>query len=58
MSLPKMNSNNNFRNVGVGLYPELNRDDRAARIGAELASLRRRGERPAMRASAAAFARS
>ncbi|HPX38034.1 MAG TPA: WS/DGAT domain-containing protein [Mycobacterium sp.] len=56
MSLPKMNSNNNFRNVGVGLYPELNRDDRAARIGAELASLRRRGEHPAMRASAAAFA--
>lgn len=54
MSLPKMNSTTTSGNVGVGLYPELNRDDRRA-IGAELAPLRRRGEHPSA-VSAAAFA--
>jgi hypothetical protein len=47
---------NNFRNVNVGLYPELSRPDRTARILAELAAHRRRGRHPAMAASAAAFA--
>ena len=56
MAWAKMNANNNFRNVGIGLYPLLNRDDRAARIGAELTDRRRRGQHPAMLASAAAFA--
>ncbi|MGV1088649.1 MAG: WS/DGAT domain-containing protein [Mycobacterium sp.] len=56
MALPEIHANNNFRNVGIGLYPELSRDERAVRIGADLAAQRRRGEHPAMRASAAAFA--
>lgn len=47
---------NNFRNVGVGLFPELNRRARAERIAAELAGHRRRGAHPAMLASEAAFA--
>ena len=47
---------NNFRNVTVGLHPELPREDRTVRIAAELAAHRRRGEHPAARASAAAFA--
>jgi hypothetical protein len=47
---------NNFRNVGVDLYPELAPAERADRITAQLAAHRRRGEHPAMRASAAAFA--
>lgn len=47
---------NNFRNVGVGLFPELDRQARAGRIAAELAAHRRRGAHPAMRASEAAFA--
>ena len=56
MALVKTNANNNFRNVGIGLYPLLNRDDRAARISAELTDRRRRSQHPAMLASAAAFA--
>jgi hypothetical protein len=47
---------NNFRNVGVDLHPELSRDGRTGRIAAQLAAHRRRGEHPALRASAAAFA--
>ena len=47
---------NNFRNVNVGLYPELDRVRRAGRIAGELQSQRRRGEHPATAASAAAFA--
>lgn len=51
------NSSNNFRNVGVGLYPELNRDDHAARIGAGGGvAAPPRPTSTAMRASAAAFA--
>ena len=49
-------AHNNFRNVGVGLYPELSRIERAKRIAADLNAHRRRGEHPAMRSSAAAFA--
>lgn len=49
-------SHNNFRNVGIGLHPEVDRARRAELIGAELADQRRRGEHPAMRASAAASA--
>lgn len=49
-------AHNNFRNVGVGLYPDVDRDRRAELIAAELAAQRRRGEHPAMRAAAAAFA--
>lgn len=49
-------SRNNFRNVNVGLHPELAPPDRARRIEAELAAHRRRGRHEAMRASAAAFA--
>ncbi len=49
-------AHNNFRNVGLGLHPELSRPERAERIGAELAAHRRRGEHPATHASAAAFA--
>jgi len=49
-------AHNNFRNVGVGLYPELGRVQRAQRIAEQLLAHRRRGEHPAMRASAAAFA--
>ena len=56
MVLPETHANNNFRNVGIGLYPKLGRDERAGRIGAELAAQRGRGEHPAMRTSAAAFA--
>jgi len=47
---------NNFRNVGVGLYPSLDRDGRAARIAADLAEQRRRTGQPAVVADAAALA--
>ena len=47
---------NSFRNVSIGLHPDLDRDERAARIAAELAAARRRGEHPATRAAAAAVA--
>lgn len=56
MALPDRHANNNFRNVGIGLYPELSREERAERISAELAAHRRRAEHPATQASAAAFA--
>jgi len=49
-------AHNNFRNVGVGLYPELTRRERAERIAAELVALRLRGRHPAMRTASAAFA--
>ncbi|KAA0110346.1 DUF1298 domain-containing protein [Mycolicibacterium sp. P1-5] len=49
-------SHNNFRNVGIRLHPEVDRARRAALIGAELAAQRRRGQHPALRASAAASA--
>ena len=47
---------NNFRNVGIRLHPEVDRDRRAELIAAELAAQRLRGEHPALRASAAASA--
>jgi hypothetical protein len=49
-------ANNNFRNVGVGLHPELSAGERAGRIEVELAGHRRRGEHPAMSAASRAFA--
>lgn len=56
MALSHVDANNNFRNVGVGLYPELDRARRVERIGEDLAAQRGRSEHPAIRASAAAFA--
>ena len=47
---------NNFRNVGISLYPELGRMERIRRIAVELDAARRRVEHPATRASDAAFA--
>ena len=47
---------NDFRNVNVGLHPELDPDQRIMRIGADLQAQRRRAEHPGVRASAAAFA--
>ncbi|WP_319435601.1 DUF1298 domain-containing protein [Mycobacterium sp. RTGN5] len=49
-------AHNNFRNVGIGLYPDVDRTRRAELISADLAAQRRRGEHPAMRASAEASA--
>ena len=49
-------SNNHFGNVGVGLYPELGVDERAACIVADLADRRRRAGHPAMRAASRATA--
>lgn len=49
-------AHNHFRNVSVGLYPQLGRDERAARIAADLAAGRRRGQHPAARAADRAFA--
>ncbi len=49
-------AHNNFRNVSVGLYPELPRAARAERIAADLADQRRRSGHPATVTSAAAFA--
>lgn len=49
-------SHNNFRNAGIALHPEVERVRRAELIAAELAAQRRRGQHPAMRASAAASA--
>jgi hypothetical protein len=50
-------AHNHFGNVGVGLYPELEFDERVARIAGDLARRRRRAAHPAMlaanRASAA-----
>lgn len=49
-------ANNHFSNVGVGLYPRLDVDERAIRIAADLADRRRRAQHPAMRATNRAFA--
>lgn len=56
MASAQVHARNNFRNVGVGLFPELNRRARAERIADELAAHRRRGAHPAVLASRAAFA--
>jgi len=53
---PTAQARNNFRNVSVGLYPEIDRDRRVGRISAELGAQRRRSGHPAAAASAAAFA--
>ena len=53
---PELRAHNNFRNVGVGLYPRLGTRERAQRIAAELAAQRRRAQHPAVAASDAAFA--
>ncbi|WP_428838980.1 WS/DGAT domain-containing protein [Mycobacterium kyorinense] len=47
---------NHFRNVTVGLYPDLPPEARTERILAELANTRRRAEHPAARAADRAFA--
>jgi hypothetical protein len=47
---------NHFGNVGVGLYPELEFDERAAAIAGDLAQRRRRAAHPAMVASSRAIA--
>ena len=49
-------AHNHFGNVGVGLYPELGLEERAARIAADLADRRLRAQHPAMRAESRAFA--
>jgi hypothetical protein len=49
-------ANNHFGNVGVGLYPGLDADERIARIVDDLADRRRRTGHPAMLASSRAFA--
>ena len=49
-------ANNNFANVSVGLYPELARPGRAARISADLDDQRRRRRHRAAITSAEAFA--
>jgi hypothetical protein len=49
-------AHNHFGNVGVGLYPELGPDERAARIAEDLAQRRLRAAHPAMVASSRAFA--
>ena len=49
-------AHNHFGNVGVGLYPGLGPGPRAGRISDDLASRRRRGQHPAMRAGSRAFA--
>lgn len=47
---------NNFRNIGIGLHPGLERGERTRRIAGELEEARRRREHRATRAAAAAFA--
>lgn len=49
-------AHNHFRNVSVGLYPQLTCQQRAERIAADLANARRRAEHPAARAADRAFA--
>ncbi|AQT82608.1 DUF1298 domain-containing protein [Mycolicibacterium litorale] len=51
-----MLANNNFRNVGIGLHPDLDRRRRAEAIVTELAAQRARSHHPAMLTAAAAFA--
>jgi len=53
---PVILAHNNFRNVGVGLHPELDRTQRAHRIRQQFDAHRRRGAHPATRASVDAFA--
>jgi hypothetical protein len=53
---PTGKARNNFRNVNIGLHPQLDRQQRSACIAAELADQRRRAEHYAVQASAAAFA--
>ena len=49
-------AHNHFGNVGVGLYPDLDFNERAARIEEDLAQRRRRAAHPAMRAASRASA--
>ncbi|CAN5589654.1 hypothetical protein BH09ACT7_BH09ACT7_56560 [soil metagenome] len=49
-------AHNHFRNVGVGLHPELGLDARAAAISADLQAGRARGQHPALVAADLAFA--
>jgi len=49
-------AHNHFRNITVGLYPELSLQERAGRIAADLDNGRRRGEHPALGAADRAFA--
>lgn len=49
-------AHNHFGNVGVGLYPELDAEERASMIAEDLANRRRRAGPPAMRAASRAFA--
>ena len=49
-------AHNNFRNVGIDLFPELRRAERAECIAGQLDAHHRRGAHPATTASAAAFA--
>lgn len=49
-------ANNHFGNVAIGLHPELDVDQRASRIAADLADRRRRAQHPAMRAASRAYA--
>lgn len=56
LSSRKSLANNNFRNVGVGLYPDAEPAVRANRIVSELGRHRRRGRHPAVAAASAAFA--
>lgn len=49
-------SRNHFRNVGVGLYPDLSTEERARLIAAELRGAQLRAAHPAAAASSAALA--
>ncbi len=49
-------AHNHFRNMGIGLHPELELDERGAAIAAELRACRARAEHPAMLAADRAFA--
>ncbi|OBC13415.1 DUF1298 domain-containing protein [Mycobacterium sp. 852013-50091_SCH5140682] len=49
-------ANNQFGNVGIGLYPMLDRDARIGRIVDDLAQRRRRAQHPAMLAASRAYA--
>lgn len=49
-------THNHFGNVGIGLYPELERDTRIARIVEDFAQRRQRAGHPAMAAASRAFA--
>jgi WS/DGAT C-terminal domain len=49
-------AHNHFGNVGVGLYPEFDLDERTRRIAEDLQRRRRRATHPAMAAASRAFA--